>query len=57
VQVWDVTDMAQAGKPIVLLRDPADANKLTYSITWTWSRFNDDSIEVKPPAPETIKQP
>jgi WD40 repeat protein len=57
VQVWDVTDMAQAGKPIVLLRDPADTNKLTYSLTWTWSRFNDDSIEVKPPAPETIKQP
>jgi hypothetical protein len=27
----------------------------TYSLTWTWSRFNEDFGEVVPPATETVK--
>jgi Tol biopolymer transport system component len=58
VQVWDLSNLPDAGSPTVFLRDPADASKLTYSITWTWSRFNDDSLnDIQPPAPEKIKQP
>ena len=28
-----------------------------YTLTWTWSRFNEDFGEVKPPPTETIQQP
>jgi hypothetical protein len=34
-----------------------DNENISNSLTWTWSRFNEEFEEVKPPPVETIKQP
>lgn len=42
--------------PIVLKEDEKSTDT-PYTLTWKWSRFNDDFGEVKPPPPETLKSP
>ena len=65
LSIWVSTDAAptirQMRIEVVPAAEPAivpAVEQEPYSLTWTWSRFNDDSIEdIQPPAPEKIKQP
>lgn len=39
------------------LTPAVNAPNITYSLTWTWSHFNEDLGEVTPPSADKIKQP
>lgn len=49
----DATGPAMRGTGI----EPGAMDNVSCSLTWTWSRFNEDFGEVKPPPAETIKGP
>jgi WD40 repeat protein len=57
VEVWDLSGSESAAEPVTFWRDPVDNENISNSLTWTWSRFNEEFEEVKPPPVETIKQP
>jgi WD40 repeat protein len=57
VEVRDLQWPEGESQADVLWWNPADAAGITFSVTWSWDGFNDTFEEIKPPEPQTIKQP
>ncbi|HUS13686.1 MAG TPA: WD40 repeat domain-containing protein [Chloroflexia bacterium] len=56
VQLWDIQHPEAAPTPTVFKEDER-ATDTPYSVTWTWSRFNEDLGPITAPAPDTITKP
>lgn len=56
VELWDMQNPGPASTPTILEEDEKNINT-PFTISWTWSRFNEDLGEVKAPPTEPIKSP
>jgi hypothetical protein len=55
VDLWVSTDTTPTIRKLIIEGDSGQPEGPSHNLTWTWSRFNEDFGEVKPPPTETIR--